>query len=62
MAGKSLVDGVGQVLHPVRKDLGKRVDRVKKDWAASGEVAAKARSKRQRHSLPMEDPDREFRL
>lgn len=65
LAGRGLVDGIGDMLHPLKHDLGQRIHRVKAEWEKSGEVAAKqSRKERTRRisAIGDFDPDNEFRL
>jgi hypothetical protein len=64
MARQGLVDGIGHVVHPFRKDLDQRISRIREDWEKSGEVAAKATRKRRvaKGAAASADPDSEFRL
>ncbi|MFN2462692.1 MAG: hypothetical protein ABR573_02170 [Candidatus Dormibacteria bacterium] len=66
LARRGLVDGIGDMVHPLRQGLGNRIDRVRTDWHKSGEVAAsrtrKAAASR-RVTVPGDfDPGGEFRL
>ena len=65
LAGRGLVDGIAEMVHPLKRDIGNRVDRVKAEWEKSGEVAAQ--KTRKSHSRRISavgdfDPDHEFRL
>ena len=66
MVRHSLADGVAQMVHPFRRDIDKRISRIKNDWEKSGEVAAQATRKKKRSKptsvVEDDDPDREFRL
>jgi hypothetical protein len=66
MVRAGLADGLARAVHPFRRDIDKRIHRIKDDWEKSGEVAAQATRKRKRYrpasSVEDDDPDREFRL
>ena len=69
MAGRGLVEGIGDMVHPLRRDLGNRIHKVKAEWDRSGEVAARRTRKTRRARAAGDteidiaaDPDREFRL
>jgi hypothetical protein len=61
MAGRGLVDGLEQMVHPFKRDITGRIDRVREDWEKSGEVAARQARKKVRGAAST-DSDREFRL
>ena len=65
MARRGLVGGIGDMVHPLKRDLGDRLHRVQADWEHSGEVAARRtrRSRPRRADVRLDsDPDQEFRL
>ena len=63
LARQGLSAGVSQVVHPFRRDINQRINRIKEDWDTSGQVAARATRKKLGKSIPVnDDPDREFRL
>ena len=65
LAGRGLVDGIGDMVHPLKQDLGHRIHRVKEEWDKSGEVAAKQTRKQRSRRISVVgdfDPDHEFRL
>jgi len=63
LAGRAVVDGIGEMVHPLKRDLGNRIHRVKAEWAKSGEVAARKTRKHRTPPVDLDiDPDQEFRL
>ncbi|GAC1581506.1 MAG: hypothetical protein NVS3B24_18160 [Candidatus Dormibacteria bacterium] len=65
LAGQGLVEGIGEMVHPLRQGLGARVQRIRSEWKRSGEVAAKSSGKANARRLTVIgdfDPDGEFRL
>ena len=65
LAGRGLVDGIAEMVHPLKRDIGNRVERVKAEWEKSGEVAAQKTRKsnsRRISAVGDFDPDHEFRL
>lgn len=62
LARHNLFEGIAQGLHPFRRDMRSRIDKVKHDWARSGEVAARTARKKRGRAVVSVDPDDEFRL
>ncbi|MEA2684184.1 MAG: hypothetical protein QOK05_2512 [Chloroflexota bacterium] len=62
LARQNLFSGISQGLHPFRREMGSKIERVKQDWAKSGEVAARASRKKRVRAVVASDPDEEFRL
>ncbi|MDQ6748656.1 MAG: hypothetical protein M3010_11210 [Candidatus Dormibacteraeota bacterium] len=60
LARHSLVNGLSQAAHPVRREMGTHIDRLKEDWEKSGEVAARASHRKRKPGGT--NPDSEFRL
>jgi hypothetical protein len=61
LARQSLVEGLAQTLHPFHRGMDSQLQRIKKDWAQSGQVAARS-TRKQRARPAAANPDSEFRL